>query len=57
VEVAEIKVERRERSVLPWIVGLIALALIAFAAYRVLGTRGGAAVAGDNNVVVDSARP
>jgi hypothetical protein len=55
--VAEIKVERRERSPLPWIIGIILLAVIAFAAYRMLGPGSGNASSPDNKVVVDTAKP
>jgi hypothetical protein len=58
-EVAEIRVERRKRSPLPWILGLLLLAVIAFVAYRMFGAgRGPAGAAGsDGTVVVDTARP
>ncbi|HET6764915.1 MAG TPA: hypothetical protein VFH27_14620 [Longimicrobiaceae bacterium] len=57
VAVAEIRVERKERSMLPWILGVVALALVAFALFKVLGSRdGAAAAAGDPAVQVDTAR-
>jgi hypothetical protein len=57
VAVAEIRVERKERSILPWILGLVALALVAFALFKVLGGRNGAAAAASEPAVqVDTAR-
>jgi hypothetical protein len=57
-EVAEIRVERKRRSPLPWIAGLLLLAVVAFVAYRMFGVGGAAGPAGsDGTVVVDSARP
>ncbi|MDB4947706.1 MAG: hypothetical protein JWM27_355 [Gemmatimonadetes bacterium] len=57
---AEIKVERKRRSVLPWVLGILALAVIAFVVFRVFGGDGGpgnVVAGGDSTVVVDTARP
>jgi hypothetical protein len=58
-EVAEIRVEPKRRSPLPWILGLLLLAVIAFVAYRMFaGNRDAGGAAGNGGaVVVDSARP
>ena len=56
---AEIRVEPKRRSPLPWILGLLLLAVIAFVAYRMLagGKGAGGAAGNDGTVVVDTARP
>ena len=55
-EVAEIRVERKQRSVLPWVLGVLVLAVIAFAVFRVMGGNKAAAAASEPAVQVDSAK-
>lgn len=54
---ADINVERKPRSPLPWILGLLLLALLAFLLWRYVFSDGGVAPANDSSVVVDSAAP
>jgi hypothetical protein len=53
--VAEINVERKPRNLLPWILGVLLLAALAFVLWRYVG--GGGDAAPDGAVVVDSATP
>lgn len=53
---ADIDVERRKRSPLPMILGLLLLLLLGFLLWRYVLADGGAA-AGDDGVVVDTAAP
>jgi hypothetical protein len=56
-QVAEIRVERKQRSVLPWVLGVLVLAVIAFAVFRVMGgDKAASAAAGDPAVQVDTAK-
>ena len=55
-DVADIDVERRKRSPLPMILGLLLLLLLGFLLWRYVLADGGAAATGDG-VVVDTAVP
>ncbi|HYJ80830.1 MAG TPA: hypothetical protein VEW03_14550 [Longimicrobiaceae bacterium] len=52
---AEINVERKPRNFLPWILGLLLVAVLVFVVWRYVGVGGGGAA--DGAVVVDSTAP